>query len=198
MFVCELENFVSARSCHEDDVWENGCLTFLQMDSESKEVDRAHSDPGPRGDTPPPSLRELRGLPPLHVPTSVPVRLRRLASHRPKWRRIMDAKGHRLVRLELEPPSIDAPEDEGFHVTKLEFSNSDETKHVPPTPQPTPPARDTTEVQNATQAALRTLLRTICPGPQHRKLRRVILALSTLIIAGGVVTLTGLAATKQA
>lgn len=109
----------------------------------------------------------------------------------------MGPHGRRLVRLELQaPPSPDIP-DLGMDIAALEFSDSSELKRPIP-PSPSVPSRTTTEVQNSTQAALRTLLRAVCPGPEHRKLRRVILAISSLIVAGGVITLTGLAATNQA
>lgn len=176
------------------------------MDQKIKHDERAHSDPGPtRGGageiTPPPSLRAMRGLPPLvpvTAPSSLPVRLRRIRPLRPRWKRITGPHGHRLVRLELRsPPSPDIP-DVGLDIAAMDFSDSSDFKHrVTPSP-PVTSRIASSEVQTSTQAALRTLLRAICPGPEHRKLRRVILALATLIVTGGVITLTGLSAAKQA
>lgn len=162
---------------------------------------RAHSDPGVVGRTTFSTLRNPRTLPPLDIRSSAPARVRRIKLIKPsqlRWRR--RGENHRLVRMEVKqarprrPSHESLPDPELYEVTEVEFAREPTEGKASPL---SPPARETTEVQTTTQAALRTLLRALCPGPEHRKLRRAILALFTLLAAAGGAALLGYGVAKS-
>ena len=103
-------------------------------------------------------------------------------STNPRWKR----RRARLERVEMTPTLPDGDE------TEAEFSDTEmERPRMEVKTIELPPAPTREETNTSPRHAIRDLVRVLCPGPEHRKARRIIMALVTIGIALGTVGAVG-------